>query len=160
MSEEKEVIQTNETSDKKVDDNYLLNTIKKLKETTVSREEYEKLESTNKFLVENFVNGQPAPKEENEVVATEKELNDIRKELFNPECELTNLEFAAKALFLRNELIKKGENDPFIPHSTTRNPTPENIETANRVAEVLAECIKAADGSPEIFTAELMRRTK
>ena len=38
-------------------------------------------------------------------------------------------------------------------------PTTEDIECANRVAEVVKECIEYADGDSQLFTNELNRRT-
>ena len=60
---------------------------------------------------------------------------------------------------LRKQLIAKGEPDPFLPVGQQIQPTDFDIQTADKVASVLQECVDYADGDSEVFTNELMRRT-
>jgi Ser-tRNA(Ala) deacylase AlaX len=105
----------------------------------------------NKQLLNSLVKG--------ETVDTQREVNidikALRNDLFNG--ENTNLDYISKSLQLRNELIKRGEKDPFLPHGAQIIPTEEDIATANRVASALQSCVDYADGDSNIFTTELQR---
>ena len=127
-----------------------IETIKKLKENTVSKEEYDKLRAQNKQLLDSLVNGEDLEQPSEEVSSIE----DIRKELFNPDKELSNLEYASKALELRDRVLEEKGIDIFV----AKNSQYPN-EAAERVASVLQQCIDRAEGDSSIFTAELQRRT-
>jgi len=62
-------------------------------------------------------------------------------------------------LELRNTLIAKGERDPFLPYGSQIAPTPEDVEKAEKAAQIYQECIDYADGDSKLFTQELQRRT-
>lgn len=129
-----------------------LKVIEDLKSSTVSKEDYRKLREENKRLLQSLANG-----EKPEKIYEKPKIEDLRKDLFGK--DLTNLEFAEKALELREALMEDGQNDPFLPYGKKTLPTDQDIEGANRVAEVLKDCIEYADGDPSVFTAELQRRT-
>ena len=154
---EKELLNKIDTG-AKVEDNTqdYLNAIKDLKQNSVSRSEYDKLKAENKELINSLVNGQVVT---NEPAKEMKDINKLRKELFNPDKELSNLEYATKALELRDALIESGEADPFLPIGSKYTPRVDDINTANKVAEVLKECIEYAEGDTRLFTSELDRRT-
>lgn len=145
-------------SGEQVEDNTqdYLNAIKDLKQNSVSRSEYDKLRAENKELINSLVNGQVVV---NEPIKEKKDIDQLRKELFNPEKELSNLEYATKALELRDALIESGEADPFLPIGSRYTPKVDDVNTANKVAEVLRECIDYAEGDSRLFTSELDRRT-
>lgn len=130
--------------------------INELKANTVSKEQYTKLKGENKRLLDALVNGQQIdlPKEE------KVNVNDLRKKLFNRDADISNLEFVDTAIKLRDALLEAGERDPFLPYGEKVLETAEQHDKANRVAEVLRECVDFADGDSGIFTAELQRRTK
>ena len=134
--------------------------IKELKQDSVGREEYEKLKAENKKLIDAVVNGQPGQEEQQVVVHTQEEINALRNELFNSDKELSNLEYVKKAIELREALMENGQPDPFIPVGKQISPTREDIEIAEKVAQVYKECIEYAEGDSQMFTNELMRRTK
>ena len=134
--------------------------IKELKQNSVGREEYEKLKTENKKLIDAVVNGQPGQEEQQVVVHTQEEINALRNELFNSDKELSNLEYVKKAIELREALMENGQPDPFIPVGKQISPTREDIEIAEKVAQVYKECIEYAEGDSQMFTNELMRRTK
>lgn len=134
--------------------------IKELKQNSVGREEYEKLKAENKKLIDAVVNGQPGQEGQQVVVHTEEDINRLRNELFNSDKELSNLDYVSKALELREALMENGKPDPFIPVGKQISPTREDIEIAEKVAQVYKECIEYAEGDSQMFTNELMRRTK
>ena len=143
--------------EKNTAENYIA-TIKELKENTVDRKKYEEVVAENKRILGLYVDGQGDDKQvQTEVVPT---VDELREDLFGPKGEgRLNLDFAQKALLLRKQLMDKGEPDPFLPVGHKILPTNEDIETANRVASVLQECVDYAEGDNAVFTNELQRRT-
>ena len=134
--------------------------IKELRENSVNRSEYEKLRAENKKLIDAVVNGQPGQEEQAVVRHSKAQIDDLRNDLFNSPRELNNLEFITKAMELREALMENGEPDPFLPVGKQISPTRDDIEGAEKVAQVYKECIEYAEGDSEVFTNELMRRTR
>ena len=132
--------------------------IKKLKESSVSRDDYDKLKADNKKLIDALANGTQMDMVESKVSAVEN-INELRKKLFGKGNNLNNLEYCKTAVELRDALIENGERDPFLPFGHEVVATDSDYESANRVATVLKECIDYADGDSDIFTNELQRRT-
>ena len=134
--------------------------IKKLKESSVSKDDYNKLKADNKKLIDALANGTSV---EGMVVEPKtsavENINNLRNKLFGKENNLSNLEYCKTAVELRDALIEKGERDPFLPFGHNVVTTDSDIETANRVASIMKECIDYADGDSDIFTNELQRRT-
>ena len=157
MLEEKEVSVTGTVEDNTQD---YLAAIKELKENSVNRSEYDKLRAENKRLIDAVVNGQPGQEEQVVVKHTKEQIDDLRNDLFNSPRELNNLEFITKAMELREALMENGEPDPFLPVGKQISPTRDDIEGAEKVAQVYKECIEYAEGDSEVFTNELMRRTR
>lgn len=129
--------------------------IKELKQNSVDRSQYEQLKAENKKLLNSIVNGQEVQVEAEPQM---RDVKDIREDLFNR--EHSNLEYVTLALELRNALISKGEPDPFIPVGKQISPTRDDEEIAAKCAQIYQECVDYAEGDSEVFTNELMRRTK
>ena len=157
MAEEKEISVTGTVEDNTQD---YLAAIKELKEKSVDRSEYEKLRAENKKLIDTVVNGLPGQEEQVVVKHSKEQIDDLRNELFNSPRELNNLEFITKTMELREALMENGEPDPFLPVGKQISPTRDDIEGAEKVAQVYKECIEYAEGDSEVFTNELMRRTR
>ena len=157
MLEEKEVSVTGTVEDNTQD---YLAAIKELKENSVNRSEYEKLRAENKKLIDTVVNGLPGQEEQVVVKHSKEQIDDLRNDLFNSPRELNNLEFITKAMELREALMENGEPDPFLPVGKQISPTRDDLEGAEKVAQVYKECIEYAEGDSEVFTNELMRRTR
>ena len=133
--------------------------IKKLKESSVSKDDYNKLKADNKKLIDALANGtQLEGKVEPKVSAVDK-INELRTKLFSKGSNLSNLDYCKTAVELRDALIENGDKDPFLPFGHNVVTTDSDIESANRVATVMKECIDYADGDSDIFTNELQRRT-
>jgi 5'-3' exonuclease len=130
--------------------------IKEMKQNSVDRAAYDKLKSENKQLLDALVNGKEINIKQEEPV----DIAQLRKDLFNKDGHMSNLEYVSTALKLRDALIEKGERDPFLPYGEKVNLTAEHYDKAEQVATVLKECVEFADGDSGIFTAELQRRTK
>lgn len=147
---------TNESCDDVIVEQDYIQAINELKSNTVSKEQYLKLKGENKRLLDTLVAGGSI---ENPVQKTEVDVDALRKELFNKDNQMSNLEFVEKSLELRDALMDAGEPDPFLPIGARISPTPEEARIAENVAQVYRECIDYADGNSEVFTNELMRRT-
>lgn len=129
--------------------------IQRLKVSTVSKAQYQKLLEDNKRLIQSLASGERGEAEGASAGATMEEL---RKKLSNPE-DMTNLEYVTTALELRENIMESGGDDPFLPNGTHARATAADREAAERVAAVMQECVDAADGNDGVFTAQLMART-
>lgn len=159
MSEENKTNEQIESGEKQSNDSVdYIKAINEIKQNSVSREQYEKLQKENKELLDTLINGGQVTMENPE---TAKSIDDMRKELFskeNVEKGFTNLEFVEKCLELRDTLIEKGETDPFLPIGKGIELTRDDYEAAEFTAQQFRQCIDIAKGNSEVFTAELMRR--
>ena len=131
--------------------------IQNLRENTVSKDQYEKKCEENRKLIQSLANGTPLPGAEQEPPMPS--IYEFIKKLANGD-QLSNLEYVQTVLDLRNSLIEKGEQDPFVPQGANVTPEATDWATAQRVADAFQSCIDYADGDSEIFTSELMRITK
>lgn len=129
--------------------------INELKQNSVSKEAYNKVvEEKNKYLKALIDGSQVAEAQPKEPV----DLDALRKDLFGK--DLSNLEYAKKALQLRNELIERDGVDIFVGKGSKIAPDESDYLAAQKVADAFQSCIDVADGDSEIFTRELMRITK
>ena len=137
----------------------LAKALKELRENSVSKEDYEKLEKENKELVSQIING--AGGAGNGQSTPEKvDIKALREELYGPKCsELTNLDYWKKTLKLRNAVIEQEGYDPFLPHGSKIKPNDYDVERANAVAETVQKCIDEANDNSEVFTALLQAET-
>ena len=133
-----------------------ISAIKEIKQNSVTRESYDKLKSENKQLLDALVNGKEINIKQEEPIDIAK----LRKDLFNKDGHMSNLEYVSNALKLRNALLEKGERDPFLPIGDKVTLTAEHYDKAEQVATVLQECVDFADGDSGIFSAELQRHLK
>lgn len=137
-----------------MDDLDLLNEYKNLKENTVSKEEYQKQVEKNKLLMRQIINGGGTKGESKETI----DLGKIREEIFIDTENLTNLDFWKKVLTLRKERLEKEGTDVFAPRGQKTRYTREDLESANKVAEVIEQCIEESEDNPQLFTAILNSR--
>lgn len=149
---ENEVIET--TQEPEID---AIEALKQVRENSVSKTEYEKLKAENQKLLKSIINGETidAP------IANEPNIGELRKELYGGEgFDGTNLDFIKKSLELRNAIIERDgdEADPFLPHGREYTLQPQDYVTADKVANILQECVDIADGNSHLFTMELQRR--
>lgn len=128
--------------------------MKKMKENSVPKEQYDKIVQEKKQLLEAFTSGETIEKEE---TTPKRSLDEIRDDLFNH--EHSNLEYCTLTLELRNRCIEEGEGDPFVPQGHKVVATDIDYEAADRLARNIQECIDYAQGDSALFTQELQRRT-
>ena len=139
----------------------LAKALKELKENSVSKEDYDKVVEENKQLVAQVINGDGAGNgQANAPEDLEGDIKALREKLYGPKCsELSNLEFCEATLKLREAIIKRDGMDPFVPRGANIKPTDYDAQRAQAVADVMAECIKEANGDSGVFTALLQAKT-
>lgn len=123
-----------------------------MRKNMVSKEEYNKIVEENKQLVQAMVNGETIQVANPE---PEVDVNALRKDILTK--DMTNLEYATKVLDLRNELLKRGENDPFLPYGHNYTLEDNDVISAEKAASALQHCVDVAQGNPDIFQNELQR---
>ena len=151
IPEEEEVVNTETTADAYIEE------IQKLKANTVDISEYNKLKDENKKLITALANGEVVSAAASETNSVEN-INNLRKKLFSSDNSLSNLEYCTNLVQLRDSIMDAGGNDIFLPMGHEVRITDEDVECANRVGNVLKECIEYAQGDTNIFTDELQRR--
>lgn len=141
-------------------DNDYIEQIKKLKASTVSKEEYDKLNEEKKKLLQALVDGEQidAPGDKDKKTSDEL-IKEAQEGLFKNDGHSTNLEEAKRIITLYEENMKKG-NCIFLPNSKNYKASSDDIATAERVYEGLKHCVEYADGDPDNFQAEFVRITK
>lgn len=138
-----------------VDNTDYIDAIKELKQNSVDKAKYDALRLENKKLLEAVVNGQQIE----QVAPAEVDIDQLRKDLVNSE-NMSNLEYVTKALELRNALLDKGYEDPFVPQGEKITATEADYATAHKVATALQEMVDVADGDNNVFLNEFHRRVK
>lgn len=128
--------------------------IKSLKENSVSKEAFAKLQDENRKLVQSLINGetiqQDAPKKEIDVEA-------IEKKLASKTPMMKSIDGFKMILELREADLAAGKPDPFLP-LTKKSPTQADLDACQHRAEVYQEIIDYAEGDPALFAQELSRR--
>lgn len=137
-------------------DTYLVEALKKAKENSVSKEEYEKLLAQNKAITEAYIEGKNIDLGI-EQKPTLRKSEEIREELFGK--EHNNLEGWKLTLELREAVLSESGKDIFVGEGHEYSPTENDFEKAQNVADVVQECIERSNGSSEDFTAFLMSKT-
>ena len=130
--------------------------IKNLKQTTVDKTAYDALRSENKKLLESLINGEEI-QPQNKVLT--ENIDELRHEILTND-HLTNLEYWDKVLKLRSALLKRGDEDPFVPQGNKVNATAADYATAEKVATIMQEMVDNSEGDPNVFLNEYQRRVK
>lgn len=142
---EKEVKQGVEGTDNDLD---LLKEIQDLKDNTVSKEEYAKLQAKYKQVVKDVINGVGTKEEADNTV----NLEEIRKNLFTDKVEdLSNRDFWKNVLDLRHERLEKEGVDIFLPKGSKTRYTREDYESAQKVDEIISQMLEDSEENPQLF---------
>ena len=156
MNDEKENLQSESAENGEEFDP--VQAINELKQNSVDKDEYAKVKAERDKYLKALIDGSQIA--ENLPKGEAPDIDALRKELFDENADLSNLEYVTKALQLRNALIDAEGIDIFVGKGSKLTPTAEDYETAQKVADAFQSCIEVADGDSEIFTRELMRITK
>lgn len=140
--------------------NTYIEAITEMKKNSVSKSDYDKLLADNKQLLDAIINGTPVVTAPQEAPKPPVDVDKLRTELFSPESNLSNLDYATKALELREALLNRDNIDIFAPYGANLQLSPEDLTGPQKLADALKSCIDYADGDSQLFTQELMRITK
>ena len=155
MAEEK--LNNEQTVDNSTDTSLdYIEAIKTLKETTVDKSAYDSLRAENKKLLQSLVNGETI-EPQNKVLS--EDIDTLRKKVLTDD-SLTNLEYWDNVLKLRSALLKRGDEDPFVPQGNKVAATAADYATAEKVATIMQEMVDNSDGDPNVFLNEFQRRVK
>ena len=155
MAEEK--LNNEQTVDNSTDTSLdYIEAIKTLKETTVEKSAYDSLRAENKKLLQSLVNGETI-EPQNKVLS--EDIDTLRKKVLTDD-SLTNLEYWDNVLKLRSALLKRGDEDPFVPQGNKVAATAADYATAEKVATIMQEMVDNSDGDPNVFLNEFQRRVK
>ena len=130
--------------------------IKNLKQTTVDKSAYDSLRAENKKLLESLINGEEI-QPQNKVLS--ESIDELRHDILQDD-SLTNLEYWDKVLKLHSALLKRGDEDPFVPQGSKVSATQADYATAEKVATIMQEIVDNAEGDPNVFLNEFQRRVK
>lgn len=157
MENENKPIETNSTGIQGDDTapDYIA-TIQQLRDSTVSKEQYQKVKEENQRLLKTLVEGGQV--EQSSPAKDTMSVIELVKKFKNSDFK-SDLEYWQSALDYRQKMIDLGERDPFLPFAVGYVPTESDIATAQRVAETIGNCIDYADGNSPIFSNELQRVT-
>ena len=155
-----EIIETTETTTTTPDNNMYIDTINELKQTTVSKAQYEQVLAENKKLLDSLANGDYSKPAEPE--KPKHDLDKLCKE-WQATCGMNGfLEPCRTALAYRDAYLEDNGVDLFAPNAC--NPAyeqkPEDLESANNAAEVIRSCIEDCGGSDKTFFSLLCDRTQ
>lgn len=135
-----------------------LEEIKRLKQTTVSRDDYNAIRDENKKLLEAIVEGKTF--ESSSTDEATPSMEELRKELYGGGIDkMTDLDMVTKTLQLRQMIIDEGGEDPFVPVGQKISPDYNDYASAQRLAEGLQHCVDIADGDNSVFIREVARIT-
>ena len=129
--------------------------INNLRDTTVSKAEYEKLLQDNKMLAQSLATTKPSTESVDEPTYTQDDINALTKRLQSN--NLTNLEFIKSTLEYRDACLAVHGADPFLPHSNDYVPTDADIEKAEEIAEGLRQMVDYSGNDHKLFNSELKR---
>lgn len=136
-----------------VDSTDYIAAIKELKENSVSKEDFIKIQEEKRQLLKALVDGDTIS---TETEKPKKSLEELRNKAFKQNC--TNLESVTNILEYRQALIDSGKPDPFLPVSSNTNPDYQDSLDAENVAKCMQDCVDIANGNPDVFNNEWSRR--
>lgn len=133
--------------------------INELKSNSVDKSKFDELKDENKRLLDAMMNQQEAPKKSTDTTDYLSEAKKLAAKLHDDDVELNNLEFCRTAVDFRQAMIKSDLGDPFVKISDDANENENSKLWADRVEDVIRQCIDNCDGSSRVFTSLLSERT-
>ena len=156
MAEEtKKETGSSEQENQQQDQDYI-QIIDEMRENTVPKEEYEKMKKERAELAKRLAKGDFDKQQDHP--EKKPDVNDLRKTLQRG--DVTNLDYCKAALELRKIEMERTGKDIFLPNGHNYAPTQSDADEAQKVADVLQECIDGCDGDSAVFTAMLQSRMR
>lgn len=136
------------------DNNSLVDQVKALKENSVSKTDYEKLQNDYNHLFGEYIKSRPAQTEEAAKEPTEED----KKKAYQKDClslatdkHMSNIEKAKLYLKIRDYRLERGDGDIFLPQSG--QPSQNDVEKAQNQAALMKDAIEQAEGSDLRYNA-------
>lgn len=126
-----------------------LDAINKLKENSVSKEEYDRAVLENKKLIKAITDGNSLDNKED----TSEKIDVAKISELILHGELNNLEIAKNALKLREQFKKEKGVDIFAPNWREEEVTENDLKAAEELAEYYQACVDASEDDPKRFQA-------
>ena len=160
MEEVKNSVSGEEMSNVDTTQDYI-SAINEIKQNTVSKEAYNKVVEDNRKLLDSLVHG-TGNGQDQEQKPKEPDIEELREELYGVNRnDMTNYEYVDKTLQLRKAIMDKGGVDPFVPAGRKIQPSLEDFQKAQNVADILQEQVDDVKnnygGDPSIFNDKLSR---
>jgi len=129
--------------------------LKKQKENSVPKEEYEHLKAEHETLVKGLADGTAKQQVNVDTSTKEIPMKDLISKVLDDK-NMLNLDYVKTALEIRKRKLESGKPDPFAPLGYKRPTTRDEAETAERVANELQDCVDRCNNNPQIFN-DLLR---
>lgn len=154
IPEEEKVVSGGDVTDSSAD---YIETIKTLKENTVSKDQYLKLKEENKQLLNAWTNGQGNPNEAS-TPTPKKDIEKLKEHLMTD--GISNLDYVSTALELRERILEEQGVDTFLPNGTQYIANDYDKAAAQKVAKELQAMVDIADGDEDVFNNEFQRKVQ
>lgn len=150
MENEEATMQTEQNQEQGMNADTYIAELRRIKETTVDKADFEKLEEENRRLAKAAATGLKEEDDHEDI-----DVAAVSKRMISSLAKRSDLETISDALAIRKATIESGGDDPFLPHAKDYTPKPEDIVWAEALANGLQECVDQAEGDPAVFTALL-----
>lgn len=158
----------NENENQNLVEQDYLEAIKQLKDTTVSKEDYDKLREEHKKLLSSYLNGdnydvpKDEEKEEEEVVKRSKEeilksINENLAEVFTEDNHLSNLENAKAIIKYHDDYMELMGTDPFANQGNQYETSSQDKISPQKTYDYLKQCVEESGGDERAFDVAFQR---
>lgn len=148
----------NQTTEETVEESnqMYLDAINDLKSKSVSKDKYDKLVEENRNLLQSIVNGQSAAsaEEPTEELPSKEELVKAMTS-----GTLSADDYVKAALTFRDIIFKETGKDVFVASGHYIQPSNDAQASAERTADVFAQCLESSSGNSTEFVQKLQNRT-
>lgn len=145
MEKEKENLGTQKEETETSTIELLTEEIRKLKETTVSKKDYDSIKEDNRKLVEALTYNQG----QKENIDYEAEIAKDKKAL--SEFNGRNLDYVKLVLKLRKDVIASGKGDPALPNGPKAVIDSNDKEKLETIFEGLEDMVERSGNNPDVF---------
>lgn len=140
-----------QVTDKQVDSNEYIEAITKLKETTVSKDQYNKLKEENKKLLDSIVNGNEV---DVPVKKTEKpNIKELYNKLMDGEHPLNNYEYMQVFMQIKDAVEDQHGVDPTIPVGRKFSPEAADLLEIQQANDTFSEILKGSEDNRDFMDA-------
>lgn len=148
--ENENLINENVNETQENDSQKYIDVINSMKATSVSKEQYAKLQEENTQLIEALKSGNQI-----EMVTDEDKpsLKDLASTVSDENFEVNNMEGWKTVLDYRKTAIENGLRDPFLPNSRDYTVKPEDSARAQQIADTLEKILDESNENPDMFNA-------